>query len=351
MKKFIFLFIVFFPFFINAEIVDWTLATIDNECVTYQEFKSTYREIKKNAQAYKSMGIDLSSKEAVLNQLINNNILTLEAEKNDINVSDADVEAQIEQFKKMNQLNDELFKQVLKQQGMTLKELKKTYRERIRNQKLQEIEIRNSVTPPTEEEMKSFYNKNKKDMKSNPKVHILQILVKDNPNADLTKRLAIKKRIEKAYTKAKAGANFAKLAKMYSDDDNTKNNGGDAGWIEKGKTAPEFDKVIFSLRKNEVSQPFQTRWGFFIVKVIGKKRARPMKYEDAKPVIRNMLLQKKSQEAFQNWINERRKEYGIKVYLSDKDVYLLTGNQWKKISDNKILSQKEFQKKFNKKIQ
>ena len=351
MKKSIFLFIIFFPFFINAEIVDWTLATIDNECVTYQEFKSTYREIKKNAQAYKSMGIDLSSKDAILNQLINNKILNLEAEKNDINVSDADVKAQIEQFKKMNQLNDELFKQVLKQQGMTLNELKKTYRERIRNQKLQEIEIRNTVTPPTEEEMKTFYNKNKKNMKSNPQVHILQILVKDNPNADLTERLAIKKRIEKAYTKAKAGVDFAKLAKMYSDDENTKNNGGDAGWIEKGKTAPEFDKVIFSLRKNEISQPFQTRWGFFIVKVIDKKRAKSMKYEDAKSIIRNMLLQKKSQEAFQNWIIEKRKEYGIKVYLNNKEVYLLTGNQWRRESDNKVFSTKQFQEKFNKKIQ
>ena len=72
------------------------------------------------------------------------------------------------------------------------------------------------------------------------------------------------------------GANFEQIAKDQSEDATTAPNGGDLGWVAKGEMVPDFEQVAFATEPGQISQPFQTKYGWHIVKIYEKDPNRPM---------------------------------------------------------------------------
>ncbi|WP_297992031.1 peptidylprolyl isomerase [Anoxybacillus sp.] len=105
----------------------------------------------------------------------------------------------------------------------------------------------------TDEELKKYYEEYK------PKVKASHILVEDEKTAK-----EIKAKLEK-------GEDFAKLAKEYSKDTGSAQNGGDLGWFGPGKMVEEFEKAAYALNKGEISEPVKTQFGYHIIKVTDKE--------------------------------------------------------------------------------
>jgi len=104
---------------------------------------------------------------------------------------------------------------------------------------------------------------------------------------------AIKSRINDIYQEANVpGADFAELAMTYSEDPGTTERGGDLGFFGKGQMIPEFEKVAFAMAPGRISQPFQTQFGWHIIKVEEKKS------EKGQPMVRarHILLRNKASE-------------------------------------------------------
>ena len=104
------------------------------------------------------------------------------------------------------------------------------------------------------------------------RAHVAHILFKTVGKTDAEVE-EIRKKAEDVLKKAKSGANFADLAKQYSED-TTKDKGGDLDWIVRGQTVPEFEQAAFSLPKGSISDLVKTQYGFHIIKVIDR-RERP----------------------------------------------------------------------------
>ncbi|MCG3085049.1 peptidylprolyl isomerase [Anoxybacillus sp. LAT_35] len=105
----------------------------------------------------------------------------------------------------------------------------------------------------TDEELKKYYNEYK------PKVKASHILVDDEKTAK-----DIKAKLEK-------GEDFAELAKEYSKDTGSAQNGGDLGWFGPGKMVEEFEKAAYALKVGEISDPVKTQFGYHIIKVTDKE--------------------------------------------------------------------------------
>lgn len=182
----------------------------------------------------------------------------------------------------------------------------------------------------TDAEIKEYYDKNQKQFEAPVSVKARHILLRPDPNAaDAAKAKAeAKKKIEDLLKKAKAGANFAALAKANSQDPGSARQGGDLGWFQKGIMIKSFEDVAFNLKKGEISDVIETEFGYHIILVEDKKDTGVMPVKEAEPAIRQALTEQKSQEtargvvsSLEQRLNEAKSVDELKkAAASEKDV-------------------------------
>ncbi len=100
-------------------------------------------------------------------------------------------------------------------------------------------------------------------------------------------------------------ASFTDLAKKYSEDPNVSNNNGYMGWISPGQVPPEIDIALRRLNPGDVSDPFQTEFGWHIVQLLNRRQSE-VTANQQKEFARASLRQIKLQKAYQDWISELR---------------------------------------------
>ncbi|MDG4813394.1 SurA N-terminal domain-containing protein [Hydrogenovibrio sp. 3SP14C1] len=125
-----------------------------------------------------------------------------------------------------------------------------------------------------EEALKQFYQANKDQFTQPEKRQASHILIKvdaESQDADAQKT------IKEIQAKLAAGEDFAKLAKTYSDDPGSANMGGDLGLFQQGMMVPAFDKAVFSMKLNEISEPVKTEFGYHLIKLT---KIQPKKTQD-----------------------------------------------------------------------
>jgi peptidyl-prolyl cis-trans isomerase C len=134
-----------------------------------------------------------------------------------------------------------------------------------------------------DEDAKKFYDEQVKAVKPEEEVKARHILVEEEAKA---------KEIAEKITK---GGDFTALAKEFSKDPGSKENGGDLGFFSKGQMVPEFEAAAFALEKGKVSAPVKSNFGWHIIKLEDKRLREPPPFDGLKERIVNSLLQKKAQ--------------------------------------------------------
>lgn len=172
-------------------------------------------------------------------------------------------------------------------------------------------QIEQKTTIP-EADLRAFYNAHLSEYKVEDRAHVADILFKTEgkTDAELTE---IRKKAADSVQQARKGANFADLAKKYSDDPN-KDNGGDRGWILKGQALPEYQKVAFSLPVGQVSDPVQTQIGIYVIKVADRETAHTKSFEEMLPTIMSSQVQQKAQAA----LDAQAQQLGDKIRQSGR---------------------------------
>jgi peptidyl-prolyl cis-trans isomerase D len=140
-----------------------------------------------------------------------------------------------------------------------------------------------TVTP---QEIESYYNANVQQFQVPDQVRASHILLK----TDGKDEAAVRKQAEDILKQAKApGADFAALAKKYSEDDGSKVNGGDLDYFPKGRMVPEFEQAAFSMQPGQISDLVKSQFGFHIIKVVDKKAASTRTLDEVRTQIQGTL--------------------------------------------------------------
>lgn len=109
------------------------------------------------------------------------------------------------------------------------------------------------------------------------------------------------------YNRLKAGEDFAKLAKEFSDDPGSKNSGGDLGFQPPGVFVPEFQSRLDQLQPNEISEPFRTQFGWHVAQLL-ERRDRDVTDEQKRARARTAIGTRKSAEEYDIWLRRLRNE-------------------------------------------
>jgi len=135
-----------------------------------------------------------------------------------------------------------------------------------------------------------------------PQSRARHILVRTGPKLSESAAVALIKGYRQRIVDG--GASFADLAREHSQDGSAKQ-GGDLGWVNPGQFVPEFEEVMNRLEPGEVSEPVVSRFGVHLIQLMERRDA-PMSLRDQREVARNMLREKKMEEAYVSWAQEVR---------------------------------------------
>jgi len=125
-----------------------------------------------------------------------------------------------------------------------------------------------------------------------------------------------KQRLEQLRLRIVGGADFASLARAHSDDTGSALQGGDLGWVNPGDTVPAFEETMDSLAAGEVSQPFESPFGWHIVQVLGR-RDQDTTDELLRLRAKDVLRQRKAEEATDLWLQQLREQAYVELRLDD----------------------------------
>jgi peptidyl-prolyl cis-trans isomerase SurA len=125
-----------------------------------------------------------------------------------------------------------------------------------------------------------------------------------------------RRRIESLRDRIKNGEDFAELARLHSNDLSAAK-GGDLGWIFAGDTVPEFERVMDALKPSELSEPTRSPFGWHLIQV-QERRVQDASSERQRLIARNALRERKSEEAYQEWLRQLRDRAYVEIRLQDR---------------------------------
>jgi len=251
-------------------------------------------------------------KNEVLDSLIDRELLFQESQKKGIHVKPETVTEQLNKIEQKYPNKDE-FKKLLTDMGLTESEVKAQIERGMAIQELIDKEVADKINV-SDEESKSFYDKNPQLFEQPEQVKASHILIKVEAEATDSQKAEARKKIESVQQKLKNGEDFATLAKTYSEGPSGPN-GGDLGYFRRGQMVKPFEDAAFSLQINETSNIVETQFGYHLIKVVDKKPANKMDYAEVKDRLNDHLKQQKMDAEAGVYIDNLRKDAKIEKFL------------------------------------
>jgi len=230
-------------------------------------------------------------------------------------VSDDDVKAQWERIKGNFGSEEELKKQV-EAAGETIEKVKKGLHDRLAEEHWLDDQIKDKVAV-TDADAEDFYKKNPEQFKSPEQVRASHILVKVDADAKPEVVVEKQKAAQAIAARVKKGEDFGKLAKELSEDPSAKQNSGDLDFFTKEAMVPEFSKAAFAMKKDEISDPVRSEFGFHVIKVTDRKDAETVTLEKAKPQLLAYLKNQKKQAEIEKVVQDVRAKADVKINLPE----------------------------------
>jgi peptidyl-prolyl cis-trans isomerase SurA len=143
--------------------------------------------------------------------------------------------------------------------------------------------------------------------------HVRHILVRTN---DLVSENEAKRKLLGLRERIVNGVDFAELARLNSDDGSA-SRGGDLGWVYPGDTVPEFERAFAELKLMEVSQPVKTPFGWHVIQVL-ERRTADVSSDRKRVEARKVLLDRKGDEAYQEWLRQLRDRAYVELRLEER---------------------------------
>lgn len=276
-------------------------AKVNGEVVKKSDLDSQLAQIKKQ---YPQMftGADAENRIAdfrkrLLDNLINTVLLRQAAKDQGVDVTDAQVAKQLSELKK-GFPNDKAFKDALAKTGITEDKLKEQIKDQLITQKLLDKLTKNVQV--TDKEISAYYTKNKSQFTQKASVHAEHILFKEKDKATA----------QQVLTQLQNGADFATLAKKYSQDKTSASKGGDLGWPTQAYVT-EFQQAADKLAVGEMSGLVKSPFGWHIIKVLDKRAQRVQSLSEVKEQIRQIIVQQKQADAYQKFLDGLKKKAKI----------------------------------------
>ena len=254
-----------FTSFLNAQTLDKILAVVDEEIILESDLENQVNYLKKMGEKDE----DGTLRCFVFENMLTSKLLLAKARLDSLKVSDEQIENELNRRLNLFIMQSGGEAEFEKMMGKSILQFKIELRPKIKEQLLIEQQ-KNKITENvqvTPKEIRQFFNQIPPD--SLPflpaEVEVYQIVIVPKPSEESKEKA--KAKLKNIKNQILAGSSFEDMAKFYSEDIESARLGGSLGEFKKGQMVPEFEEVVFSLKEGEISEVFETQYGFHIVKL------------------------------------------------------------------------------------
>lgn len=269
MKKIFLILLITTSLFAQQKVLDKIVAVVDNEIILQSEldFRVNMEAAQRNINPS-----DSTLRRAVLNSLIEEKLLYAQAEMDTIKVTDDQVQQQLDyqiNYFVQQYGSREKLEQVY---GMPLEKIKRSLQDDVRKNIMAQLlqQKKFGQIEASRKEVEDFFETVKDSLPIvQAKFQIAHIYI--NPKTGERIKQKAKNFALELLDSIKAGKDFATLAKKYSDDPGSAQNGGDLGFQKRGVLVPEFEAAAYSLAPNQISNVVESQFGYHIIQLLERR--------------------------------------------------------------------------------
>ena len=225
--------------------------------------------------------------------------------------------------------SQEVLERQMKAVGLTVAELRSKITQ---ENTAQAVKIRELNVTVTDAEAKQYYDDTNHlaDFEQPEMIHVRHILLMTMDPVTRTplaadQQKAKQKQMDDLLKRIRGGADFAALAKQYSEDPGSKDNGGELPAFPHGQMVPEFEAAAFSLTNNQVSDVITSAYGYHIIKLLDKTPAKKLALTDKVPLsdvtiasrVKDFLTQQKTEKLAPAYLEKLRKAADVQILDAD----------------------------------
>ncbi len=303
----------------RATVVERVVAVVGDRAILLSDLRQRARPYLVQIQQRMPKGAQQAAAESelmrqMLQRMIDDQIESDVAVRNKVTVPPEEVDAAIERLASSQQLTvPELMTEVMRG-GLTAQEYRAELRRQILEGKLMELRVKGQVRV-TEEDMRETYDRAAKDERKTLGYRVQWIVLKAGDDAQSPTGHQRRALADEIVRRARAGDDFAALAKRYSDDTATRSSGGDLGPEKPGDLDEPIEEVAFTLDVGQVSEPFRYQGALVILKVIQRDPSKLGSFEQMRDVVAQRVYAEQLERARRRWIDNLKKGIHIDVRL------------------------------------
>jgi peptidyl-prolyl cis-trans isomerase SurA len=299
----------------GAESVNGIAAVVNNDVITYSEVRELAEPRERLLRSQYS-GEELAKqiialRKATLQDLIDRQLIVQAFDKEKLEFPDYLIDARVDQIIHDSFGGDRhAFIKTMEAQHYSMAKFRELERDKIKVQAMRQRAVKTKlIVPPGKVE--EYYQQHKELFSSKAQVKLRMIMIPGKAGAgpdDPQKSMA-----DEIRGKLNTGADFDKMAQMYSED-STRDLGGDWGWIDEKTLSAPLTEAAFRLKPGEISKVISMANNYYILKVEARQGGDLKPFKDVRDEIENRLRQEQSQEMQEHWIAGLRSKAYIKTF-------------------------------------
>jgi peptidyl-prolyl cis-trans isomerase SurA len=291
----------------SQAVIDRVVAVVNDDVIMMSELQEAIVLARRDSpNAPEGPNYELT----VLNRLIDHRLQVQEAKRDKIEVGEDDLRTALDDIVKRNGGDREKFETQLLAQGVTWEALRREIRDQLLAQRVRGRRVVRRSTV-TEAEVDQYLAQNRDKFEAGMKYHAFHLAITVEATSSPAAWDQAKQEIDSIATALAGGADFAELARTRAKDPAA----GDLGWLARGELDATFEAPLLALQKGQVTAPIKSGAAYHLLKLADKEELTAERLADARQQVRDVLLQKKAQERFDEWVEGLRRRALIAIRL------------------------------------
>lgn len=303
----------------QATIIERVVAVVGDRAILLSELRDRARPFQ--MQVYSSVP-EGASRNAALSQLykqlverlVDEELQGREAAKSNITVSGEEIQSALERVAKQNDVNVEQLLEEAQKNGLSATEYRGEIRRQLLDAKMLNLRIQGRMRIG-EDDMRAAYKRIAADERKKLEFRAAWIRFQIPPGSGSAGVASQRDAAAQVAERARAGADFGALARAYSSDAATREQGGLLAPMRPGDLPPEVDAVLLAMEPGDVSQPVRLGDAWLVLQLVERAPSQLPEYEKARPQLQTRVYAEKMDTARRQWLDSLRKRTHVDIRL------------------------------------